>query len=145
MSIHTVGRWAKAALVAAALVTATALPAGAAQSVSTGEAMNGKVLQVKAGSLVSVALHSTYWKAAKLPKASVLRRLGPMVATPIPPGPKAPAGCRVAGSGCGTVVWKFTAVHTGTATFVATRTTCGEAMRCSAGQSRYSLTIRVVR
>lgn len=145
MSTCTLGRRTTTALLVAVLAAALALPASAAPSVSMGEAMNGKVVNVKLGSLVSVMLHSTYWSAASLPKASLLRPLGSAVTTPIMPGAKAPARCRIAGSGCGTVLWRFTAVRVGTARFVASRTSCGEAMRCTAAQGHYRVTIRIVK
>ncbi len=132
-------------VVAVVLAASMALPAGAAPSISMGEAVNGKVVQVKLGSLVSVMLHSTYWHAASMPQRRLLRPLGPVVRTAILPGAKAPAGCRIAGSGCGSVLWRFRAAHLGSARFVATRVSCGEAMRCTAAQGHYSVTIRIVR
>jgi hypothetical protein len=46
--------------------------------------------------------------------------------------------------GCGTVRRDFHAVRLGTATLIATRSSCGEAMRCTGDQGRFTVTVRVV-
>ena len=58
-------------------------------------------------------------------------------------GPNAPAGCQVAGMGCGTVSLKFKAINKGISTVNASRTSCGEALRCTPAQSSYYVTIKV--
>ena len=47
------------------------------------------------------------------------------------------------GFGCGSVTAPFKAVGGGTAHIRATRTNCGEALKCSRSQGRYDVTIRV--
>jgi hypothetical protein len=64
---------------------------------------------------------------------------GTVVLGALPPGSQR---C-VPGEGCGTVAVAFEAVRPGRQTIVATRTSCGEAMGCTADQGRYQVTIVV--
>ncbi len=104
-----------------------------------------KTVAVKLGSRVELALHSMYWQITVPPKSASLTSKGAPILKPIFPSPSAPVGCRIAGSGCGTQTWIFSASKVGLTHLVATRTTCGEAMKCTARNSRFSVTVKVSR
>ncbi len=116
-----------------------------AASKSINETSNNKVVSVKVGSTFSVILNSTYWEYTPMTSSKVVTAVGAPVATAIMPSATAPAGCTIAGSGCGTVTWKFKAKAVGTAVIAASRTSCGEAMRCTAENGSYSVKIKVTR
>ncbi|HEY0808376.1 MAG TPA: hypothetical protein VGD84_25130 [Pseudonocardiaceae bacterium] len=59
------------------------------------------------------------------------------------PSVGAEPNCRP-GMGCAIVTEEFTAAGAGTATIVATRTSCGEAMRCTSANDHFRLTVTVV-
>ena len=109
------------------------------------ESSNGKVVSVKVGSTFSVVLNSTYWQYAPLAATKAIVSQADPVSAAIFPGPTAPAGCAHPGAGCGTVTWKFKAKALGTAVISASRTTCGEAMRCVGTQGAYAVTVKVTR
>jgi predicted secreted protein len=119
--------------------------AQAATSKSLTESNINQVVSVKIGSQISLTLHSTYWSLAKQSKSSALTSKGAPVIKPIFPSPAAPHGCSVVGSGCGTQTWKFVASKVGTGHLIATRTTCGEAMRCTGTNGRFEVTVKVSR
>jgi predicted secreted protein len=132
-------------ILASALFSVLILPlsitsAQAASVVKITESGNGKSFSVKAGSEVQITLHSTFWS---LKSISNLVGSQTPVMTAIMPGPTAPANCQLPGMGCGTVVWKFKASKTGKASFVAIRTSCGEALRCTAKTGRFSVLFKV--
>jgi hypothetical protein len=102
------------------------------------EADNGRTVVVAVGQRLVVELHSTYWSLDRPAPASVLWPDGPVGVRASPPG----VGC-VPGGGCGTVSQAFLAVGPGTATIIAGRTSCGEAMGCTGDQGRYALTVIV--
>ena len=104
-----------------------------------------KTVIVKLGSKVELSLHSMYWQLAVPAKSSSLTSKGAPILKPIFPGPSAPAGCRIAGSGCGTQTWVFTATKIGITHLVATRTTCGEAMKCTGANGRFVVTVKAIR
>jgi hypothetical protein len=104
-----------------------------------------KVVAVKFGGRVQLSLHSMYWHLTMPPKNASLTAKGLPILKPIFPGPTAPNGCRIAGSGCGTQTWVFTATKVGFTHLIATRTTCGEAMRCTGTNGRFEVTVKVVR
>jgi hypothetical protein len=111
----------------------------AAISVVVAERDNGKVVRVTRGSTVTVVLHSTYWRFGPLPGRSVLAQLAAPGLSPRPPG----AGGCVPGQGCGTVTVAYWAAGTGTSAVRASRSTCGEALRCTGGHGRFTVTIVV--
>jgi hypothetical protein len=100
------------------------------------ESDNGRTLTIAAGASVQVVLHSTYWHFARPTPDGVLRASAP-AAHAATSGPAYP------GSGAGTVRETFTGVRAGTATVIATRTSCGEALRCTTGAGRFDLVVIV--
>ena len=112
----------------------------AAKTLTFSESSNGHKVQVKSGSVLKITLNSTYWSADRV---SNLTKIGDPVMTPIMPGPNAPANCQHPGTGCGTVVWSFKASKKGAASFSASRTSCGEALKCAPDQMLYKLNFLV--
>lgn len=96
----------------------------------------GKTIEVHRGDRVTLTLSSTYWTIGPSSDASVLSGAGPPTISP------QVSGC-VPGQGCGTATARFTAGAPGTATVAATRTSCGEAMGCTAASGSFAVTIRV--
>ncbi len=119
--------------------------AQAVTTTSLSEKNASKTVIVKLGSKVDLTLHSMYWQLSVPAKSSSLTPKGAPVLKPIIPSPSAPAGCRIAGSGCGTQTWEFTATKIGLTHLVATRTTCGEAMQCTGANGRFAVTVKVSR
>jgi predicted secreted protein len=112
---------------------------------SLSEKNASKTVAVKLGSNVELTLHSMYWGLAVPAKSSSLTSKGAPILKPIFPSPSAPAGCKIAGSGCGTQTWEFAAKKVGTTHLVASRTTCGEAMKCTGANGRFAVTVKVSR
>ena len=104
-----------------------------------------KTVVVKVGARVELTLHSMYWQLAVPAKSSSLTSNGQPILKPIFPSATAPAGCRVAGSGCGTQTWEFMASKTGLTHLIASRTTCGEAMKCTGANGRFEVVVKVSR
>jgi predicted secreted protein len=100
------------------------------------DADNGKTITIKVGQRLEIRLSSTYWVFGSSSNIAVLRSAGPQVASP------QPSGC-VPGGGCGVVTATFDAIRAGQADVTAARTSCGEALRCTAEQSKYRLTVSV--
>ncbi|MEI9906688.1 MAG: hypothetical protein WDO06_01190 [Actinomycetota bacterium] len=135
----------KIVVLAVALACLTSASAQAASSVAISEKNANKVVTVKVGSKVSLTLHSMYWSVASLAKYGPLVTGAAVVKKPTATGANAPEGCKTAGSGCGTQKWTFIADKVGTTTLRAMRTTCGEAMKCSDADSRFEVTVKVVK
>ncbi|KOU35372.1 hypothetical protein [Streptomyces sp. WM6378] len=55
-----------------------------------------------------------------------------------------PTGTCEPGAGCGIAADDFTARRTGTEQILAHRNSCGEAMRCGAGQGSYAVTVYII-
>mgnify|MGYP000712203332 CR=1 FL=1 len=104
-----------------------------AQAVIVSEGQKGKVLQVKVGDDVEVLLHSTYW-TIKDPDAKLLKPL--MTQPKVTPDFKG-----VPGSGSGTVEMRYRVLAGGTVKIIASRTSCGEAMRCTGSNGAFETTI----
>jgi hypothetical protein len=111
--------------------------ASSAATVTVSEAEAGTTLTVNRGADVVVTLHSTYWQFQQASAPKVLVQAAPVVQG----DPPSRAG--VPGSGKGTARETYHAQAAGTATITATRTSCGEAMRCTAGQGVYRITVVV--
>ena len=109
-----------------------------AKTKSLAESNNGQRIQVTSGTTLQITLHSTYWTEGKVKN---LVKIGEPQISPIMPSANATPGCQHAGMGCGTIIWKFKAVKKGSALFTATRISCGEALKCTADQTTYSLNI----
>ena len=99
---------------------------------------SGRTVAVVPGVRLVVALDSTYWTFRPVAPAGVLRAVGPPQIVP------RLSHC-VPGQGCGTVTAEFLATGTGTATIEATRTSCGEALRCTPAQGDYRVQVLVHR
>jgi hypothetical protein len=106
------------------------------KTVTASEADSGHTITVTAGDDVVVMLHSTYWQLAPL-TGGVLQASGPPAVAP-----STPKSC-VPGQGCGTVTQTFLARAGGRAVITASRTSCGEAMRCTGSSGSYQLTVVV--
>jgi hypothetical protein len=101
---------------------------------------NGKTLRVDAGDPVELILASTYWTVHRSSAPSVLRQDGP---TRLLPRPKS---CpKIPGLGCVPVKTPYTALMAGKSVITASRTSCGEALRCVGGNGRFKVTVVVVR
>ena len=96
----------------------------------------GRTVPVVDGMRLMIALDSTYWTFRPVAPGGVLRAVGQPRVVPR-------LGHCVPGQGCGTVTAEFVATGTGSATVEATRTTCGEALRCTAGQGDYRVQVLV--
>lgn len=128
------------------LITSLGLTsANAVTATSLSEKNASKTVVVKLGSWVELTLHSMYWQLAVPAKSSSLTSKGAPILKPIFPSPTAPAGCRIAGSGCGTQTWVFAATKVGLTHLVASRTSCGEAMQCTGTNGRFTVTVKVSR
>jgi hypothetical protein len=126
-------------LVALVALAGCATRSGVASAgvVSVGQSDNGHTVRVSRGKTIDVVLHSTYWTFTPQAGSGALR---PDRAPSVDASPG--SGC-VAGQGCGTVTARFTAVGDGTARIRATRTACGEALKCSPAQGAFAVTIVV--
>jgi hypothetical protein len=100
---------------------------------------NGTTRVLHRGDTLTVTLHSTYWTITGSSNSAVLVAQGPQRTQADPPSSH---HC-VPGQGCGTVTESFTATGDGTADVGASRTTCGEAMRCTPAQSTWLLHVTV--
>jgi hypothetical protein len=94
---------------------------------------NGRRVSVAAGARLVLTLNSTYWQVAPLSSATLSRRT---VATH-------PRKSHIPGMGSGTVVATYRAGSAGRAVVAAYRSSCGEALRCSASQSHFRVTVIV--
>jgi len=108
------------------------------------EAMNKAAINAKIGSSFRVSLSSMYWQLSPV-KANIVGQVGGVLSQPVMPGPNAPAGCQHPGAGCGKQTWTFKAKMAGTTILQATRTSCGEALRCVGDQGLFTLRVRVVK
>ncbi|HSS61867.1 MAG TPA: hypothetical protein VLK30_10475 [Candidatus Limnocylindrales bacterium] len=132
-----------AACGAAGLPAAAGTPSATSASPTNGQlhvaidSDNGKTLNVRVGDRVEVRLSSTYWIVSGSSDSRVLKAEGPAVVSP------RPSGC-VPGGGCGTVDVVFDVVGPGAAYVVASRDSCGEAMRCTGGAGSYRLAVEAL-
>jgi hypothetical protein len=125
---------------ASARSTSTRLEASTAQVpavVRANDGANGRTVTIRRGQRLHVVLSSTYWQLLPSTKPTVLRLVGPPQISP------KLSGC-VPGGGCGTAAATYLAAAVGHATVSATRTSCGEALRCTgaAGQFRLNIIVR---
>ena len=100
------------------------------------EHANQTTVRVTVGRQVELLLHSSYWTDFGSSRSAVVRADGPSRVLP------AATHC-VPGGGCNPVVATFTAMSAGTAVLSASRTSCGEALRCGPDNSHYHVTIIV--
>jgi hypothetical protein len=106
------------------------------KTVTASEPDRGHTIDVSVGDDVVVVLHSTYWQLTPV-LGGVLQASGPAAVTPA-----TPKSC-VPGQGCGTVTQTFRATAGGRALITASRTSCGEAMRCTGANGTYQLAVVV--
>jgi hypothetical protein len=127
------------------MIAAGALFAPGAGALNTGtvllnEASNARVITVAPGYHLTLTLHSTYWTVVPLGAQHTLRQAGN--ATTVGSLTQGSSRC-VPGQGCGTVTVHYVATGAGQVRLRATRSTCGEAMRCTPSQSLWTTVIRV--
>jgi uncharacterized protein YceK len=103
--------------------------------IQANEKQDGGKVTLRRGQRLRVVLHSTYWEFKAVSAPGVLRRIGDPVVSPRP-------GC-VAGQGCGTVTATYIARTSGSVSVAAERTSCGEAMGCTAAAGAFKLTVSV--
>lgn len=123
--------------------TALAVPASAVSStasVALNERSNGRTVTVNPRTRLNVTLHSTYWTLVSLKSTSTLRQIGKTTVVGV--APNGASNC-VPGKGCGTLSAHFVAVRAGSLRLLATRTTCGEVLKCSPAQSVWTVVIHV--
>jgi hypothetical protein len=101
------------------------------------EKQDGGKVALRRGQRLRLVLHSTYWELKGVSEPAVLRLVGQPVVSPRP-------GC-VPGQGCGTVTATYIARAAGASVVAAERTSCGEAMGCSAEAGKFTLTVSVRR
>jgi hypothetical protein len=113
-------------------------PAGHPAPLIVRDASNGHTVSVTVGQRLELILASTYWTVQGSSRPRVLGQDGPSRLLARPPGcPTIP------GIGCVPIRTDFSALAPGTAVITASRTACGEALRCMPGQEHYSLTVVV--
>ena len=125
---------------ASAFLFSSAAQSSGTSALQIADSANGKTFKVKSGSIIKVTLNSTFWN---FQSSTGINGSETPTMTAIMPGPTAPANCQLPGVGCGTVVWKFKAGKPGRANFIASRTLCGEALRCSAKQSKFTVKFQI--
>ena len=111
-------------------------PASGAGALVVSESDDGHVLQLRVGQRLELMLTSTYWQVEGSSNPNVLHEIGQPVVS------AQRTGC-VPGEGCGTVIALFDAVVAGRADVTATRTSCGEALRCTGSLGFYRVSIVV--
>jgi predicted secreted protein len=103
--------------------------------VALGDADNGKVITVGRGSTMTVTLSTTSWKFAVSEDHQVISQEGQTSTHP--------ANNCVPGVQCGTTTAMFAAVASGHAAITATRTYCGEAVRCTPDNDSWKVAVTV--
>lgn len=132
-----------AATIVLSVATTSGLPVGAGATtaittVTISESSNNETVSVHVGDHVVVRLHSTYWTISN-PTPSVLAKLS---SSTIAGG----VGCpKIPGMGCGVVSTTFRALRVATVKVSAHRSTCGEALRCTGTEGRWTAKIKIVK
>jgi hypothetical protein len=99
---------------------------------------NGKAVSARAGDRIELILSSSYWHVTGSSAPRVLRQDGP----PVPLS--RPSHCPdIPGLGCTPVRADFTALTAGKAVITASRSACGEALRCKPDQTRFTVNVVV--
>ena len=99
---------------------------------------NGKAVSARAGDRIELILSSSYWHLTGSSAPSVLRQDGP------PTLLSRPSSCPdIPGLGCIPVRADFTAMTDGQAVITASRSACGEALRCKPDQTRFTVIVVV--
>jgi len=99
---------------------------------------NGKAVSARAGDRIELILSSSYWHVTGSSAPGVLRQDGSPVLL------SRPSSCPdIPGLGCIPVRADFTALTDGTAVITASRSACGEALRCMPDQTRFTVIVVV--
>jgi hypothetical protein len=99
---------------------------------------NGKAVSARRGDRIEVILSSSYWHVTGSSAPRVLRQDGPAVLL------SRPKSCPdIPGIGCIPVRADFSALGDGRAEVTATRSACGEALRCKPDQTRFTVIVVV--
>jgi hypothetical protein len=99
---------------------------------------NGKAVSARAGDRIELILSSSYWHVTGSSAPSVLRQDGPPVLL------SRPSSCPdIPGLGCIPVRADFAALTDGQAVITASRSACGEALRCMPDQTRFTVIVVV--
>jgi hypothetical protein len=111
-------------------------PALSGQPVVLDEHANSTTVHVRVGTTVKLLLHSSYWDIAGSSSPSVLAPQG--APTQVPVTPTCPPGV-----GCNPVRAMFSALSPGESVLSASRTSCGEALRCGTENGHFQVTVIV--
>lgn len=112
--------------------------AGSPRMIVVRDGANGKAVSANAGDRIELILSSSYWHVTGSSAPSVLRRDGPPVLL------SRPKSCPdIPGLGCTPVRADFTALTVGKAVITASRSACGEALRCKPEQTRFTVIVIV--
>jgi hypothetical protein len=112
--------------------------AGGATVIVVRDEANGRAVSARAGDRIKLILSSSYWHVTGSSAPNVLRQDGP------PRLLSRPSSCTdIPGLGCTPVQADFTALTDGKAVITASRSACGEALRCKPGQTRFTVIVVV--
>jgi hypothetical protein len=123
---------------APAASSAPGAPGVSGQPAILDEHANKTTVHVQVGTTVELLLHSSYWNVTGSSSPSVLAPQGSP--TQLPVTPTCPPGV-----GCNPVRAMFSALSPGTSVLSASRTTCGEALRCGTDNGRFQVTVIVTK
>ena len=114
--------------------------AGAPIAIVVRDDANGKTISARAGDRIELIPSSSYWHVTGSSAPGVLQQDGPPVLLP------RPSSCPdIPGLGCVPVRADFTALTSGDAAITATRSACGEALRCKPDQTRFTVNVLIAR
>jgi hypothetical protein len=111
-------------------------PVASGQPVVLDEHANKTTVHVQVGTTVELLLHSSYWNIAGSSSPAILAPQGTPTQLPVTPT------C-APGIGCNPVRAMFSARSPGTSVLSASRTSCGEAMRCGTQNGYFQVTVIV--
>jgi len=137
-STATVVMAAACTLLAASCATAASANHPVPRVIVIRDSANGRTVSVPAGDSLELILASSYWQVTGSSAPRVVRQDGPTVLLPRPRS--CPA---LPGLGCIPVRTSFIAVGRGEAVIRASRSSCGEALRCVGRATRFTLTVVV--
>jgi hypothetical protein len=99
---------------------------------------NDKAVSARTGDRIELILSSSYWHVTGSSAPGVLRQNGPPVLL------SRPSSCpAIPGLGCTPLRTDFTALTDGKAVITASRSACGEALRCRPDQTRFTVMVVV--
>ena len=126
-------------IAACGTATSSAAPNSAGpKEIAVLDAANGKTVSAMAGDTIQLTLSSSYWNVAGSSAPRILRQDGQPKLLP------RPASCPpTPGLGCTPERVDYTALAVGTAVISASRTSCGEALRCAKKDTHFSVTVIV--